>query len=906
MHLENNLSVATSSLPIPSSEDPQHVAEVRGLHYTSVFCPDGQDPFELVEWKTVDAVIQNAKGEVKFEQRGVEVPVGWSDRAIRIVASKYFRGRLGSPEREISVRQLVTRVVTMIWQWGVEQHYFATNADALRFRNDLAFLLLTQRGAFNSPVWFNLGVPGEKQQVSACFIQGVTDDMNAIAQLQYNETMIFKGGSGTGSNLSALRGSREALRGGGTASGPISFMRGFDTFAGVIKSGGKTRRAAKLTCLDIDHPDILEFIDCKAVEEKKARALIAAGFSENFDDPKGAYASVAFQNTNHSVRVTDDFMDLVVAALEDPEGEYLWDLHARITGEVVARIPVLELYRRICKAAWECGDPGLQFDTTINAWHTCPSDGRINASNPCSEFMFLDDSACNLASLNLMKFRTEDGRFDHVAFRQAVRIFLLAQEVMVDSAYYPTEKITENSHVYRPLGLGYANLGAYLMSIGVPYDSDAGRAVAAEITSTMTATAYIASAQIAAVKGPFEAFERNRASMLEVVERHRQKAQEHGFESAAVWAEAYALGEEHGFRNAQVTLLAPTGTIGYLMDCDTTGVEPTAALVVEKQLVGGGTMVLENQTLMQALDTLKYPAPIQVQIINWLTAHKCLDACPHLASKHLPVFDCALATVKGARVLSVDAHINMTASVQPFLSGAISKTMNLPFEMTLDQISDAFIDAWQAGVKSITVYRDGCKQSQPLTTGVNGREAAVAPQIIRKKLKDHQTNVHRIKFEFGQIDGYLLVTPYEDTGMPGEIFVVLAKEGSTISGLVAALATSWSLDLQHGVPLEKLVEKFAHMKFAPDGRSPDPDIRFAHSIPDAIVRKLAAVFLNNRMANGEEEAAVKAVETSVMSTPTRTQTIADNPPCLECGAITARSGATCFKCPVCGTSAGCS
>ena len=896
--MQTNLTVSLTHLPIPSSDDPAHVAEVKGLKYDAVFCPDGQDPYEMVEWKAIDVVLKDKDGNVIFAQRDVEAPVGWSERAIRMVAQKYFRGRLDTAARETSIRQLIHRVVTTVWQWAVEQHYFATNADATRFRNDLTYILLTQRGAFNSPVWFNLGVTEEPQQVSACFIQKVEDNLESIAQLQYNETMLFKLGSGTGTNLSVLRSSREHLRGGGTASGPVSFMRGWDSWAGVIKSGGKTRRAAKLVTLNVDHPDILEFVDCKMVEERKAHALIAAGFSKDFDDQNGAYASIAFQNANHSVRVTDEFMNLVEDALQDPEGEYLWDLTSRTTGDVVARVPVLEIWKRVCVAAHHCGDPGIQFDTTTNLWNTCPSDGRINASNPCSEFVFLDDSACNLASLNLMKFRLPDGRFDHDNFRHAVRIFILAQEVLVDQAHYPTDGIATNSRRYRPLGLGYANLGAYLMSIGVPYDSDAGRTTAAEITSTMTATAYATSAQIAAVKGPFEAFERNRASMLDVIEHHMRVAHEYGFESTTLWEQAYDLGQEHGFRNAQVTLLAPTGTIGFLMDCDTTGVEPPLSLYVEKRLVGGGTLVMENRTVEMALEALAYPAPVQAKLINWLGTHKSFDGCPHLSSKHLPVFDCAMTEVPGGRVLGIDAHIHMTAAVQPFLSGAISKTMNLPNKTTVEEVSTAFIDAWRRGIKNITVYRDGCKLSQPVGTGANTPTATPAAGYVRRKLKDHQTNVHRIKFEFGQVDGYILVSPYEDTGMPGEIFVILAKEGSTLSGAIGAWATSLSINLQAGVPLEKLVEKFAHMKFAPDGRSPDSDIRFAHSIPDAIVRKLAAVFLGKPIVNGEEEALEAAVP--------GIRTGADNPPCLECGAITVRSGATCYKCPVCGTSAGCS
>lgn len=900
------LSVVEKRLPLPSEQEPEGVSIQRGLTYSASFCPEQQDPFDMVEWRTVDVVLTGKDGAVVFEQLGVEAPMGWSDRAVLIAAQKYFRGRLGTPEREVSVRQLIRRVVDTIRDWAVQQAYFTTSEDVQRFRNDLTYLLLTQRGAFNSPVWFNLGVEDREPQIAACFIQGVTDDLSSIAQLQANETGIFKLGSGAGVNLSSLRSSKEPLSGGGRASGPVSFMRGLDAWGGVIKSGGTTRRAAAMRILDADHPDILEFIDSKLLEERKAQVLMAAGYPVDLNDPNGAYASVAFQNANHTVRVDDEFMSLVEEALNDPDGEYLWDLISRTTGEVVERVPVLKIFKRLSEAAHACGDPGMQFDTTINAWHTCPSDARIGASNPCGEFMFIDDSACNLASLNLMKFRKEDDTFDHVAFGHAVQAFIIAQDIMVEPAFYPTAKITENSHRYRPLGLGYANLGAYLMSIGVPYDSDTGRRVAAEVTSLMTATAYVTSAQLAAVHGSYEAFARNRASHLEVIDRHLRAAQEHGFESTMRWSQAASWGDEYGFRNAQVTLLAPTGTIGFLMDCQTTGVEPEACLYKEKKLVGGGIIVLENDGVGQALTALHYSAAVQAKVLTWLNEHKNLDHCPHLASKHLSVFDCAMAATPSGRTLNIDAHLHMTAAVQPFLSGSISKTMNVPAATTVEQVGQAFLDAWKLGLKAVTVYRDGSKLEQPLTTGAANSATVLQSTTRMRKLKEHQKNAHRIRFEFGGIKGYAMVTPFEDTDMPGEIFIELAKEGSTVSGLVKGWAIAFSQCLQAGVPLEKLIDSFAYTKFAPSGFCSDPDIGYAHSVYDAVVRKLAAIFLKRPVTNGHgtpKEELSDAPNHELR--PSTKGGIGANPPCPVCGAITVHSGANCHKCPTCGYAAGC-
>ena len=875
--------------------------------YEPEFCLSSQDPFTMVGWKRVDAIIKDtvANKEI-FRQDSVEAPDTWSDRAIRIAAQKYFRGQLGDEDREDSIRTLVTRVVDRIRKWGLEQKYFNTYEEADAHRNDLAYLLLTQHGAFNSPVWFNVGVEGEPQQVSACFIQSVEDDMRAIARLQMDETMVFKLGSGSGSNLSNLRSSKEPLRGGGTASGPVSFMRGFDAWAGVIKSGGKTRRAAKMVILNADHPDIVGFVESKSIEEYKAKLLIDAGLAEDFDDPNGAYASIGFQNANHSIRVTDDFMQKVEYAQAHPDEDVMWDLRAVCNGEIIERLPVLTLWKLICDATWSCGDPGIQFDTTINAWHTCPTDDRIHASNPCAEFMFLNDSACNLASLNILKFRGQDSIFDSARFMKAVETFIVAQEIMVGKAHYPTAAIEENSHHYRPLGLGYANLGAYLMSIGMAYDSDEGRRMAAEITSMMTAKAYEVSAKLAQVKGPFDGYERNSAAMLQVINKHRQAAEDQNLESEWYWDNTLKMGREHGFRNAQVTLLAPTGTIGFLMDCETTGVEPESSLYKVKHLVGGGTVVMENRIVDTALEALGYAESERLTILKYLANKEVMEGCPSLRIKDLPVFDCAIPS-KGKRSLSVDAHLKMTAAVQPFLSGAISKTMNMPNNVTPTAIGEAFQRAWKLGLKSTTVYRNSCKRSQPLVTSVTMPERTkdtVQPLPVRRRLKDHQTNVHRIKFRFGEVKGYLIVTPYEDTGLPGEIFVEWSKEGSTISGLVDGWAQSISYNLQFGVPLRTLVSKFAHTKFEPSGFSPDPDIRNVSSIYDFVMRKLAAVFLDEPVSNGHIQEAFSDLDHTPVA-PLPADTNIDNPPCTTCGTLMQRSGANCFKCPLCGTSPGC-
>jgi ribonucleoside-diphosphate reductase alpha chain len=887
-------SLRVSAESKPKSDAPIDVApaidaELTPLTYTPYFCPSDQRPYDLIKWKMFHPIQKDSDGNTLFEQKDVEAPAFWSDRAVRIVAQKYFRGGLGTPEREHSVWGLVCRVVGTIGQWLQEQKYFKDTADLRAFLNDLSYLILTQHGTFNSPVWFNLGVKDVPQQASACFIQGVEDNMTSIAELQQSETMVFKRGSGSGTNFSKLRSRKETLSGGGIPSGPVSFMSGLDAWGGIIKSGGTTRRAARMSILDVGHPDIFEFINCKLEEEKKARALIAAGYNPHFNDEKGAYASVKFQNTNHSVRVPDVFMRKVEYALTHPDEEVMWDLVAVKSGDVLERVPVRALWNAICEAAWQCGDPGMQFHDTHNAWHTCPSDGSLVATNPCSEVSFLDDNSCNLASLNLLKFRMEDGQFDWTRFRHAATILIIAQDAMVEKAYYPTDKLAENTKRYHILGLGYANLGAYLMACGFPYDSDEGRHHAAHITSELTATAYGTSARLAAAKGPFEAYARNRAALQQVLEKHLTAAKEKNL-SVETWEEALKDIEVHGARNAQVSVLAPTGTISLAMDCDTTGCEPESSLHKTKHLVGGGVEVMENRVVNMALTTLGYSDERRSLLLKYLARSKTLEGSG-IEEAHLPVFDCAIPSA-GTRALRLGAHLKMTAALQPFISGAISKTMNLPGTATAADISQAYLRAWKMGIKSITVYRDGCKQSQPLQARSGAPEA---PMAVRRKLSDHQTNAHRIKFSFGNVKGYMIVTPYEDTGMPGEVFVILAKQGSTISGLIDGWAQALSYALQFGVPLETLVDKFSNTKFEPSGFSSDIDIKHASSVYDALARKLAATFLNGKYTKTGGTGDMG--EGKLMAL--------DVPICDHCGTLMERTGANCHHCPACGSSSGC-
>ena len=929
--LDSGGSVEPASSQTTVTRPSAEVSTVPGLEYERFFTREGIDPFDEIEWEMRSAVIGNEKGAVVFEQRDVEIPRFWSQQATNIVVSKYFRGVIGTPDRERSVKQLVGRVVDTITAWAKKQSYFASDDDLQAFSDDLKHLLVYQKAAFNSPVWFNVGFE-KHPQCSACFINSVQDTMESILGLAKTEGMLFKYGSGTGSNLSTIRSSRELLAGGGTASGPVSFMKGFDAFAGVIKSGGKTRRAAKMVILNADHPDVEEFINCKVEEEKKAWALIDAGYDGSFTGP--AYASVFFQNSNNSVRVTDEFMR---AVMDDGD----WQTRAVLTGELMDTYKARDIMRRIAEATWICGDPGLQFDTTVNDWHTCPNTARINASNPCSEYMFLDDSACNLSSINLMKFVQEDGELDALSFEAACRTMITAQEILVDNSSYPTPAIARNSHDYRPLGLGYANLGALLMSRGLPYDSVAGRDYAAAITAVMHGAAYAQSSKIARDHGgPFAGYEKNREPFLRVMRKHRAALKDIDkthvpkelMEAAkTVWDEVIEMGEQHGFRNAQATVLAPTGTIGFMMDCDTTGVEPDIALVKYKKLVGGGLMKIVNQTVPMALAKLGYSQTQVKEIVEYIDEHETIEGAPHIKDSHLPVFDCAFKPARGVRSIHYMGHIKMVGATQPFLSGAISKTVNVPKEATIEEIEQAYIDSWRLGAKAVSIYRDGSKRTQPLNTSKDkvgaglGTSAAVAEAPRRRRLPDERNAITH-KFDIAGHEGYITVGLYED-GLPGEIFIVMAKEGSTISGFADAFAQAISYALQYGVPLQDLVDKFSHVRFEPSGMTKNPDVRFAKSIVDYIFRWMATKFLsqdaqyragvNNRedyVVSPEQlpldvAAAAGASPTAVITSKQTSSFAAmqnqeDAPPCSTCGSIMVRSG-SCYKCANCGTTSGC-
>ncbi|MDP3975218.1 MAG: vitamin B12-dependent ribonucleotide reductase [Candidatus Jorgensenbacteria bacterium] len=902
-----------------TASEQKHGNGTRGLPFGRHFTKPGIHPFDEIEWEKRSAVITNEKGKEIFRQDDVEIPKSWSMTATNVVVSKYFHGQLGSPERETSVRQLIERVARAYFTWGRNGGYFTTEEDAEIFYHELCFLLVNQYMAFNSPVWFNVGAE-ECPQCSACFINSVKDDMGSILDLAKTEGMLFKHGSGTGSNLSTLRSAKEKMSHGGTPSGPVSFMKGFDAFAGVIKSGGKTRRAAKMVILNVDHPDIVEFVNCKAEEEKKAHVLIDHGYDGGFNVPGGAYDSVAFQNANHSVRVTDEFMQAVI---EDKE----WVTLAVTTGKPVEKLRARDIMRQIAEAAWVCGDPGLQFHTVINAWHTCSVTAPINGSNPCAEYMFLDDTACNLASLNLMKFRREDGSFDAESFRKAIAVTITAMEISVDNSSYPTPVITQNSYDYRPLGLGYANLGALLMAQGLPYDSDEGRALAAAITALMTGEAYAQSARIAAVVEPFRGFKINREPTLRVLEKHcdatRANYTEHSASSElagiaiSVWNEAVALAKAHGVRNAQATVLAPTGTIGFMMDCDTTGVEPDIALVKYKKLVGGGYMKIVNQTVPEALAKLGYDDEAVEAIVKYIDEHDTIEGAPHLKPEHLPVFDCAFKPANGERSIHYMGHIKMMSAVQPFLSGAISKTVNMPNAATTEEIQGAYMEAWKLGLKAIAVYRDGCKRTQPLSTS---RDAGgkVIPKPARRHLPDLRQSVTQ-KFSVAGHEGYLTVGMFED-GSPGEVFITMSKEGSTISGLMDVLATAISIALQYGVPLRVFVDKFSHVRFEPAGHTNIPEIPMAKSVADLVFRWMGLKFL----PPDEQPVQVpipmngnSGTQVPVMMENDRDKTIrevkerttfkqqSDAPPCSECGQIMIRSG-SCYKCLQCGSTSGCS
>src|SRR5215472_6609690 len=936
--MAKNLADLTGARAPKHSNGNGHGSKTKGLRFGRFFTPPGSHAYDLVEWERRTAAITGEKGQVIFEQKDVEVPRSWSQLAINVVAQKYFRGSPGTPERETSVRQIIDRVVDTLRKWGKEGGYFATDhgsEDAGNWAEELRYLLVTQHASFNSPVWFNIGVPGRAQQASACFINSVDDTMESILDLVKVEGMLFKFGSGTGTNLSVLRSSKEKLAGGGTASGPVSFMRGYDSFAGSIKSGGTTRRAAKMVILNADHPDILEFVNCKAEEEKKAWALIEAGYEAGFNVPGGAYDSVQFQNANHSVRVTDEFMRAV-------EGDGEWTVRAVTDGRPLGTHRARDIWKAMAEAAWVCGDPGVQFDTTIQDWNCVPRTGRINATNPCAEFVFVDDTACNLLQLNLMKFQDDKGHFNVERFERAVDICFTAQEILVSNASYPTPAIAHNSELLRPLGLGYANLGALIMSMGLAYDSDEGRRYASGITAIMTGRAYAQSARMAEVKGPFAEFEKNRWPMLGVMKKHRDAA--YGLpldgETEAVvraarrsWDESVRLGEQFGYRNAQATVIAPTGTTGLVLDCDTTGIEPDLALVKYKKLVGGGLFKIVNNTVPQALRRLGYTERQVTDVVEHIDERDTIEGAPHLQDQHLKVFDCAFKPVSGVRSIAPMGHVRMMAAVQPFVSGSQSKTVNMPHEATVDDIATTYMESWKLGLKCIAIYRDGCKRSQPLSTSRddNGTrqgtaaESATEVRPIRRRLPDERRSLTH-KFDVQGHEGYVTVGLYDD-GTPGEIFLTMAKEGSTISGLMDAFALQTSMALQYGVPLRSMVNKFSHVRFEPSGFTKNPEIPIAKSIIDYIFRWLASRFLDPEdqeavgilrrdLAPTLEQAPTPAAQPKAAPKPAHngqastTQKLtfvvnADSPACSECGAITVRNGA-CYKCMNCGATTGCS
>jgi ribonucleoside-diphosphate reductase alpha chain len=1000
-----------------------HDKKKSGLSFRRFFTEPGVSPYDELEWDLRLAQITDGKGNVIFEQKDVEVPKDWSMTATNIVASKYLHGKVGTPERETGVRQLVTRVAETIRNWGLAQGYFKTSEDGATFHDELVHILVRQYAAFNSPVWFNVGcdriepnsdarnwhwnpqtrqvefgVTGySKPQCSACFINSVKDSLDSILTLAKTEGMLFKWGSGTGTNLSPLRSSTEGLSGGGTASGPLSFMRGFDAFAGVIKSGGKTRRAAKMVILNVDHPDIVEFIECKQKEEAKAHALVAMGYDGSHPD-SDAYSSIFFQNANNSVRVTDDFMYAVIRDT-DFSTKKVQD------GSVMKTYKAKDLLKKISEATWHCGDPGMQYDTTVNRWHTSKNTARINASNPCSEYMFLDDSACNLASLNLLKF-APNGTFDVEAYRHSVDILITAQEIIVDNAGYPTEAIMGHSHDYRPLGLGYANLGALLMAAGLPYDSEAGRDYAACVTAIMCGEAYLQSSKIAEQCEPLspatEATKRNlaetnlgagigttrggtgaspipaersgaapsvqtmpggacpgwyinREPFLDVIRMHRASVNNINKSNVPIalyesskqcWDEALAHGEKHGYRNSQVTVLAPTGTIGFMMDCDTTGVEPDLALVKYKKLVGGGMIKIVNQTVPTALFKLGYDHDQANAIVGYIDATGTIEGAPHVRDEHLAVFDCSFKPAKGTRSIAYMGHLRMMAAAQPFISGAISKTVNLPENASVEDIMEAYLQAWKLGLKAVAVYRDGCKKSQPLSaagtkTANSSKEDSRAlapredenlnapPRAVRHKLQEERASITH-KFNIGGHEGYITVGLYPD-GEPGELFITMAKEGSTVSGLMDSFALATSIALQHGVPLKLLCEKFAHTRFEPSGWTSNPDIGFAKSIMDYIFRWLQLRFLTGQQQFLFENLRVKPPVASSQSPDgdmngsrpgTNDQRpgtgsvhaadalagiidLGDAPTCSFCGSIMTRNG-SCYRCGSCGSTSGCS
>ena len=978
--------MATANINSPASDNVSNL-NPRGISVEPEFCPNESNPFDTVEWETRSAAIKDESGEVLFEQTDCQVPKSWSQLATNVIVSKYFYGEIGTKERENSVQQLIHRVTRTIADWGMEDGYFASLDDAENFYRDLSWLCLHQYGAFNSPVWFNVGLyhqygvsgdrcnwhwdsktnsvfqpenPYEFPQGSACFIQSVDDNMEDIMRLATSEAMLFKFGSGTGTDLSTIRSHSEKLSGGGKPSGPLSFMRVYDQIAAVVKSGGKTRRAAKMQSLKVWHPDIMDFIECKHKEEQKAHCLIEkGGYDPNFNGE--AYSSILFQNANLSVRVTDEFMTSVE---NDGTWTTRWVTDKKKSGP---SFKAREIMQRMSECAWECGDPGVQYDTTINRWHTCPNSGRINASNPCSEYMFLDDTACNLASINLMKFRQNDGKFDWKGFSAACRLFFIAQEIIVDRASYPTDRIAENSHLFRPLGLGYSNLGSLIMSSGMAYDSDEGRSVCGSITALLHGAANLASTELSAAVGSFKGYSENREPFLRVMKMHRDAVEDVNDAGPAylkdaardVWNNVLREGEKHGFRNAQATVLAPTGTISFMMDCDTTGIEPDIALVKYKQLAGGGMLKIINRTVPLALQTLGYDRMQIDSIVKHIEEKDTIEGAEDLLDEHQSIFDCAFKPANGERSIPWRAHVSMMAAAQPFLSGAISKTVNMPNESTPEDIAEAYMWGWQLGLKALAIYRDGSKQSQPLSTQSESDKAAekVVGRPRRERLPDTRQSITH-KFDVNGHEGYITVGLYND-GRPGELFLTMAKEGSTIGGIMDCFGTAVSMSLQYGVPLEVLVNKFSHTRFEPMGYTTNPDIRIAKSLVDYIFRWLAMEFMpgfreaskgiattddsgdadsnsssdqkivsektngativsptKNGHANGKSNADVldragvrMQPKEEGESNGDRDQQFArfqsDAPSCDNCGAITVRNG-NCYLCHNCGNSMGCS
>ncbi len=934
----------------------------KGIAMTRYFTKEGVHPYDMLQWERRTASITNEKGAVVFEQKDIEVPSTWSQTSVNIVAQKYFRGEVGTPERETSMKQLMSRVAVTIANWGRKDGYFAAKRDAQCFEDELTWILVNQMAAFNSPVWFNVGIAAHPQ-CSACFINNVEDDMRSILHLTATESMLFKGGSGTGSNLSKLRSSQEYLGGSnGKSSGPVSFMKGLDAFAGIVKSGGKTRRAAKMVILNVDHPDIVAFIESKAKEERKAWTLVDAGYDSSMDGD--AYGSVFFQNANNSVRVTDEFMRAV-----ENDGE--WVTHEVTTGKPSLTYKARDIWRKMSEAAWQCGDPGIQYDTTVNRWHTCKNTDRINASNPCSEYMFLDDSACNLSSLNLMKFRKAVNgvmQFDVESFTHASRVMITAMEILVGNSSYPTPAIEQNSHDFRPLGIGFANLGALLMSRGVAYDSDEGRALAGGIMALLSGATYEQSARIAEKIGAFNGFAVNKEPCMNVMRMHRDAAYAlPGGESVptdianaarAAWDAVVTLGDEHGLRNAQISVLAPTGTIAFLMDCDTTGIEPDIAIVKYKWLVGGGMIKIVNQTVPEALTRLGYADAERQEMLAYIDAHDTIEGAPYLKDEHVSVFDCAFKAKNGSRSIHYMGHLRMMSAVQPFISGAISKTVNMPNDATVEDIERVYMEGWKMGLKAVAIYRDGSKRQQALTTSkekdsgkanadIKTAAAAATTESVptvkvptlaentgaprRRRLPEERRAITH-KFSVGGHKGYITVGLYDD-GTPGEMFITMAKEGSVISGLMDAFATSVSIGLQYGVPIQVLVNKFVHMRFEPSGFTNNPNIRIAKSIVDYIFRWMSLKFLSpqEQMAVGvnilpavseapvapimEAPEPVAAPQADLFAAPapasdkvSLTSTFnntADAPACDTCGNMMVRNAA-CYKCLNCGSTSGCS